>query len=120
MTMRGRSRVPRRSPSPSGTSARTAHPTTPAFGGLVAGGFGNPSRVPKSIEARDDRRVIAGAVLAVGDAADRAGGERLAGEHVVDAPAQVALAQVAPGRPPGEELLVGGIQPPRDVAEPVA
>ena len=53
----------------------------------------------------------------------RRGGARrqlLARGHVVDAPADVALAQVAPRRPPGEERVVVGIEPAADVDEPFA
>ena len=39
----------------------------------------------------------------------------LAREHVVEPPPDVALAQVAPGRPPGEEFVVLGIECATDV-----
>jgi hypothetical protein len=59
--------------------------------------------------------VVAGAGLAEGRAADRARRVALARQHVVDAPADVALAQVSPGRPPGEELVVVRLEGAGDV-----
>ena len=44
---------------------------------------------------------------------------RVAGEDVVEAPADVALAQVAPRRPPGEERVVVGIERAPDVDQAV-
>src|SRR2546427_4020015 len=44
--------------------------------------------------------------------------ERGAGENVVDAPADVPLAQVAPRRPPGEEAVVGRGELPAEVDQP--
>src|SRR6185503_1108453 len=51
-------------------------------------------------------RVIAGAVRAHRNATRGLGRELVAGQHVVEAPADVALAHVAPGRPPGVEGVV--------------
>src|SRR5262245_66177881 len=51
---------------------------------------------------RDDRGVVAGADVGGDGTGDRRGGKRAAGEHVVDAPADVALAEVPPGCPPGK------------------
>ena len=45
----------------------------------------------------------------------RARGQRRRRQHVVDAPADVALPQVAPGRPPGEEVVVVRVERPADV-----
>ena len=42
-------------------------------------------------------------------------GERRRGQHVVDAPADVALLHVAPRRPPGEQLVVVRVERPADV-----
>ena len=44
--------------------------------------------------------------------------EVAAGEHVVEPPADVALAHVPPGRPPGEERVVVGVQLAPDVVQP--
>ena len=57
-------------------------------------------------ERRHQRGVVAGAELALRDAACDRRRQLAAGQQVVDAPADVALAQVAPGRPPGEERVV--------------
>ena len=47
-------------------------------------------------------------------------GERLAGEHVVEPPADVALAHVAPRRPPREQAVVVGIERAADVDQAAA
>src|SRR5687768_800307 len=64
--------------------------------------------------------VIAAAELAEHLARDRMLGELGAREHVVQAPADVALALVAPRRPPGEQLVVVGPELARQVDEPAA
>src|ERR1043165_2164705 len=69
-------------------------------------------------ERRHHRRVIARADLAVGRTRRRALGERLAGEHVVEAPADVSLPHVAPRRPPAEVVLVVRIELAPDIREP--
>src|SRR5207248_1776372 len=53
-------------------------------------------------------------------ARDGFGGERLAGEDVVQAPPDVALAHLAPGRPPGEEPVVVGMELAGEVGQAVA
>src|SRR5574338_1053820 len=70
-----------------------------------------------SIEHSKKRRVVARAVLALGLEGAHAFGERRAGQNVVDPPPDVALPQVPPWRPPGEELGVVRIQLARDVHE---
>ena len=54
--------------------------------------------------------MIARPELAQHDAAARAGGHAGRGEDVVQPPADVALAQVAPRRPPGEQVRVVGVE----------
>ena len=66
------------------------------------------------------RRVIAGADVGEHGAARHASRDRAGGKDVVDAPADVPLAHVAPGRPPGEQALVVGVQRPADVDEMLA
>src|SRR5688500_3371764 len=56
------------------------------------------------------RRVVAGADLRQHLAGCSARRDRRGGEHVVEAPADVALAHVAPGRPPREHIRVVRIQ----------
>src|SRR3990172_8733079 len=67
---------------------------------------GNGSAERYSVEGRDDRRVVARAHLLQHHARPRWFGERLAGQDVVDPPADVALPHLTPGRPPGEETVV--------------
>src|SRR6266542_6926635 len=64
--------------------------------------------------------MIAGADVGLDDAARRARGDRLRREDVVDPPADIALAHVAPWRPPREKALVGGIERATDVDEMAA
>jgi hypothetical protein len=71
-------------------------------------------------EARDHRRVIRGSDVGEHAALGRRLGKLLAGQHVVDAPADVALAQVAPRRPPGEERVVVRVEGAADVDQAVA
>src|SRR3954453_22189357 len=73
-----------------------------------------------SCERCDQRRVVAGADLALRLARSDPVGERAFGEDVVDAPADVALAHVAPRGPPGEELVVIGVQVACDVTHSLA
>ena len=54
--------------------------------------------------------MIAAAELAIDAAARGALGQRDAAQHVVDAPADVLLAQVAPRRPPREQPIVVGVE----------
>src|SRR5712692_3039093 len=44
------------------------------------------------------------------DTAGRAGSDAARGENVVDAPADIALAHVAPGRPPCVQVRVVGLE----------
>src|SRR3954462_3208662 len=71
-------------------------------------------------EVGDHRGVIARTDLAL----DGAGGdlleERAAGEHVVEAPADVPLPHVAPRRPPREHLVVVRRERPAAVDEQAA
>src|SRR5207302_2727054 len=53
--------------------------------------------------------------LAVRRAGGRALSERLAGENVVEAPADVPLPQISPRRPPREVVLVVGVKLSRDI-----
>src|SRR5437764_1276271 len=50
----------------------------------------------------------------------RASGERFGREHVIEPPPDVALAHVAPRRPPCEEPIVVGIERAADVDETAA
>src|SRR5690349_20978240 len=61
------------------------------------------------VEFGDDRGVVARPEIRQNAAGSRAGGDRGTGEDVVDPPSDVSLAQVSPGSPPGEELVVVGI-----------
>ena len=70
-------------------------------------------------QVRDHRRVIAGADLAIAAAGRRAVDQRVVRRDVVEPPADVALAEVSPRRPPGEQAVVVGIAVPADVDEPV-
>src|SRR5258708_37728398 len=54
----------------------------------------------------DHGPVVARAELALHDAARGARRDRFGSKHVVQPPADVALAHLAPGRPPGEQALV--------------
>src|SRR5437867_4395705 len=60
-------------------------------------------------ECRDDRRVIARADLLLHRTRDHTRGERRARHDVIEPPADVALPQVAPRRPPREQAVVVGI-----------
>src|SRR5690606_21564896 len=71
-----------------------------------------------SAEGDDDRSVIARAELAARFGATGPIGQRAARQDVVDAPPDVALPEVAPRRPPGEQLVVVGIERPSDVDQP--
>src|SRR5712692_6558453 len=59
--------------------------------------------------------MVAGPEVGEDDAARRALGDRRRGEDVVEAPADVALAQVAPRRPPGEEVRIVRVEGAADV-----
>src|SRR5712671_516687 len=61
-------------------------------------------------ERRHDRRVVARTDLGLHRAARGPHRTRLAGQDVVEPPADVALPHVAPGRPPAEESIVAGIE----------
>ena len=64
--------------------------------------------------------MIARADLLLHRTRDRAGGERLAGEDVIEPPADVPLPHVAPRRPPGEQAVVVGVERAADVHEAAA
>src|SRR5262245_19764777 len=70
-------------------------------------------------EVRDDRGVVAGADVGPHRAGGRPARERLARQDVVDAPSDVALAEVAPRRPPREEAVVGRVQRAAEVHQAV-
>src|SRR5258705_8259915 len=104
-----------------GTSARSSATTSMDFiydscseekAGCLTGHFfsGFRARVrPRRLEARksrDDRSVIARAELSLDDTALDPGEDRLAGQDVVQPPADVARLQVAPRSPPPEHLAV--------------
>src|SRR6266545_5910101 len=67
------------------------------------------------VELGDDGRVVARADVREHRATSRLPGQGLAREDVIDTPADVALAHVAPRRPPREELVVVGIESTRQV-----
>src|SRR5688572_10797005 len=69
---------------------------------------------PSDVEPRHQGRVVARAQLAMDRGGDRFLGQRPARHQVVDPPADVALAEVPPRRPPGEELVVLRIERPAD------
>src|SRR5262245_8288918 len=73
-----------------------------------------------SIENCHHRRVVAGSHVFLHRTRRRACGQRFARHHVVEAPADVALAHVAPRRPPGEQAVVVGIKRPSEVDETAA
>src|SRR5437588_1247188 len=50
--------------------------------------------------------MVAGSHLSLDEAGGRPNCQRDAHEHIVEAPPDVPLSQVAPGRPPGEEMVV--------------
>src|SRR6266446_6742543 len=68
-----------------------------------------------SSRGHHDGRVVAGADVGEDGAAGRALGDRARREDVVDAPADVALAHVAPRWPPGEQALIVEVERARDV-----
>ena len=70
------------------------------------------------IEHRNHRRVIAGAHLAVGRASRCFGCQSFAREDVIEPPTDIALAHLAPGRPPGEKIIVVRVERAADVDEP--
>src|SRR4029450_2061539 len=72
------------------------------------------------VKLTDDRRVIAGAGLALNRATVHSLEEALAREQVVEPPANIALAHVPPWRPPREHLIVLRLEGPADVHEAVA
>src|SRR4051812_18697101 len=74
----------------------------------------SPRRTELS-KGRHDRSVVARADVALDGTGCRAAGERLAGQHVIESPADVALPHVAPRRPPGEQALVVRIERPADI-----
>src|SRR5678815_1566211 len=61
--------------------------------------------------------MIASADLAIGGAADRFSRQRFAGQDVIDTPTDIPFAQLAPGRPPGEEIIVVRFEYAADVDE---
>src|SRR5437773_4157495 len=71
-------------------------------------------------ERGDDRPVVAGAEFAQNRAGESRPREVFGREHVVEAPADVSLAEISPGRPPGEEIVVLGIEAPADVDQSAA
>src|SRR5215471_14103363 len=90
------------------------------WGAMDADGTGRrPGRRLGSSEIRHDRGVVAGAHVRPHRAGGRSPRERGARQDVVDPPADVALAEVAPRRPPREEALVVGIEGPADVDHPL-
>src|SRR6185503_11854213 len=58
------------------------------------------------IKFTDDRRVIARAGLSLDRATADSLVETLTRKEIIEAPADVALAHVSPGRPPGKHLIV--------------
>src|SRR3954470_2154694 len=68
-----------------------------------------------STEGRCHRSVIARADLLLHRTARHPRGERLAREHVIEPPPDVALAHVAPRRPPGEQPIIVRIDRAADV-----
>src|SRR4028118_2131079 len=69
---------------------------------------------------RPARWGVAGPQWGGGAAGGGGGGEGLAGEDVVDPPADVALAHVAPRRPPGEQAVVVRLERTADVDQPLS
>src|SRR4030095_12824836 len=55
-------------------------------------------------------RMVAGSNLTVDRALRRFRSQRFTRHNVIEPPTDIALAQVAPGRPPGEKILVIGVQ----------
>ena len=72
------------------------------------------------IKVTDDRRVIARAGLPLNCATAHTLEKAFTREQVVEAPANVALAHVAPGRPPREHLIVLRFERPSDVHQAIA
>src|SRR5262245_64187800 len=66
-------------------------------------------------EDRENRRVVAGSDIALHRTCRRAGGQCRARKDVIEAPADVALAKVAPGSPPCEQSVVVRIESASDV-----
>src|SRR5678815_1758736 len=64
--------------------------------------------------------MIARAELAPDHARHRPVGNRLAGEHHIETPSDVALLHVPPRRPPREEIGILGLHPAVYIDEPMA
>ncbi len=62
--------------------------------------------------------MIASAHLAIGGAPDGFSCQGFARQDVIDAPTDVALAQLAPGRPPGEKIIIVRVERAADIDEP--
>src|SRR5262245_8898774 len=73
-----------------------------------------------NIEHRNHWTVIARAELALHDTRCRARGDHLAGKHIVEPPSDVALFEIAPRRPPREQVGVVRVERPMDIDETVA
>src|SRR5262245_30732900 len=61
--------------------------------------------------------MVARSNLTVDRTLSRLRSQRLTRHDVIEPPTDVALAQVAPGRPPGEKILVIGVQRAPDIYE---
>src|SRR6266699_3603797 len=66
------------------------------------------SRLP--LQCHDDRCVVAGPDVRLHDTARRPGGDDRRDEEIIETPADVARAQIAPRRPPGEQILIVRIE----------
>src|SRR4029450_6404145 len=71
-------------------------------------------------EDREDRRVVAGSHITLHRTCGRARGQCRARKDIIEAPADVALAQVAPGSPPREQSVVVRIESAPDVHQTTA
>src|SRR5690606_14477936 len=69
------------------------------------------------VERHDDRRVVARPELALRFGAACRGGQLAACQHVVDAPADVALTKTTPWRPPGEQFIVVRVEGTADIGQ---
>src|ERR687888_1915956 len=109
--------------SPSERNARVSTPVGGAPGAVKEMGPRaqiRRSRWRQSSKHRDDGGVIARAHILLHRTRGRTRRERFGCEHVIEAPSDVALAQVAPRRPPREEPVVVWIERAADVDEPAA
>src|SRR5258705_2403013 len=70
------------------------------------------------IKLCDNRRMIAGADLSIGGAPGGFSRQGSARQDVIDAPTDISLAQLAPGRPPGEKIIVVRVKRSADVNQP--